>query len=169
MLNFILSIFVATLGFAQSQGKVPSQLTQKQGEYYLRLQEDIADADSRFAHLARKGGAKLTRPDGNVDIPLDPLAKPLPDFDFGGVSDPSRNDSFLYFEGTPFDPPKVFKDYKEAIRALFPNAHEERFEHTHWRIIVGNLTIDLRRDKEHLNLRTEDPYAKITLSISRLS
>lgn len=146
-------------------GPTPAGLNKTQAEYYKRLQEILADAPNRFASLARKGTKKTTKPDGNVDVEVFALAKPLPGFDFGGVSDPSASEAFLYFDGTPRNWITVFEDYKKAVRALIPGGREQPFGETFWRMNDKHFQISLRRDKDSTWGRGEQIYHQVVLTI----
>lgn len=146
-------------------GPTPAGLNKTQGEYYKRLQEILADAPNRFANLARKGAKKTTKPDGNVDVEVYTLAKLLPGFDFGGVSDASAGEAFLYFDGTPRNWVTVFEDYKKAVRALIPGGREQHFDETNWRINDKHFQISLRRDKDSTWGRGEQIYHQVVLTI----
>ncbi len=147
-------------------GKVPAGLSKKQGEYYLRIQEMLTDGANRFANLSHKKN-KTSRMNGPTEVSLWELTKPLPNFSFGGVSDPAGSEVYLYFEGAPANGMPIFNDYKAAIRALMPGGREQHFDETNWRISDGTYQITLWREKED-TWRVEQVFQRMTLSIARI-
>lgn len=147
-------------------GIVPAGLNRRQGEYYLRLQELLSDAANRFANVAHKA-KQTTRPNGSVDVKVFEMTKPLPGFFFGGVSDPSGGDAFLYFEGSPAAGMQIAEDYKAAIRALLPGGREQHFDETNWRITTKDFQISLRRELID-SWHPEKVYQNMTLTILKI-